>query len=320
MKKKAAILTNYQKEYFKNEFYFPSEKKLKRVFNDHDIQLHYVSPHYYDMQKGRFTQHVVLTRDGPEVCEEIYQPDILWVRCGQWLVHMDHMFAYAPFQTVPSMRLKHIESNKYESYQFLSDFQPKTCLLSQRYCYPWLQKEFGKKLVIKPVGWSGGRGIEFHTQDELRSPEIYQKYAQMTQYYIVQNFHNFTKWYPWLVKGNHDVRIVFRGKKPFMNYIRQPKKWSLKSNIADGGTQFSIPMKDIPKELLDISKKIMKALSIQENDIFTCDFAWCHNDKKPYLLEINSAPGIWFPEKDKKYRNKFYKDIVKHFGGLISHM
>jgi DNA-binding XRE family transcriptional regulator len=33
-------------------------------------------------------------------------------------------------------------------------------------------------------------------------------------------------------------------------------------------------MKEIPKELLKMSKDICKALSIQENDIFTCDFAW----------------------------------------------
>jgi D-alanine-D-alanine ligase-like ATP-grasp enzyme len=67
---------------------------------------------------------------------------------------------------------------------------------------------------------------------------------------------------------------------------------------------------------LKMSKDICKALSIQENDIFTCDFAWWSKHKKPYLIEINSAPGIWFPEKDKKYRTKFYKDIAKHFQKL----
>ena len=318
MKKNAAILTSYQREYFKNDFYFPSEKELKRIFNDQEIELHYVSPHYYDQKKWFFTEHVVITDNGPEIIKKKYQPDILWVRSGDGLVHMDHMFAFAPFTTVPSMRLKHIESSKYEAYQFLSEFQPKTALLSQFYCYSWLQKEFGKKLVVKPVGWSGGRGIEFYSQKELKSNKVYQKYASMTTYHIVQEFHDFWKGYPWLVKGNHDVRLVFRGRKLFMNYIRQPKKWSLKSNIAWGGTQFSIPLKDVPKELVEMSRKIMKRLSIQENDVFTCDFAWCAKHKKPFLIEINSAPWIWFPEADKKYRTKFYKDIAKHFDKLIS--
>jgi hypothetical protein len=51
MKIQAAILTSYQKEYRKNEFYFPSEKELKRIFNSEEIELHYVSPHYYDQKK-----------------------------------------------------------------------------------------------------------------------------------------------------------------------------------------------------------------------------------------------------------------------------
>ena len=60
MKKKAAILTSYQKRYKKHDFYFPSEKELKRIFNEQDMELHYVSPHYYDMKNGYFTEHVVL--------------------------------------------------------------------------------------------------------------------------------------------------------------------------------------------------------------------------------------------------------------------
>ena len=318
MKKNAAILTSYQREYKKNEFYFPSEKELRRIFNEQEIELHYVSPHYYDEKKGYFIQHVHLTDEWPVIIDEIYQPDILRVRSAQWIVHMDEMFAFAPFDTVPSMRLKHIESNKYEAYQFLKEFQPKTALLSQFYCYEWLQKEFTKRVVVKPVWWSGGRGVEFYKQKEIKSNGIYQKYAWMTNFHIVQDFHDFGKWYPGIVKWNHDVRLVFKWDKPFMNYIRQPKKWSLKSNIAWWWSQFSIPMKDIPKELLQMSKKICRALSVQENDIFTCDFARCAKDKKPYLIEINSAPWIWFPEKDKKYRTKFYTDIANHFLKICS--
>ncbi len=315
--KKAAILTSYQREYPKYDFYFESEKKLIQEFNDQGVELHYVSPHYYNEQKGEFSEHVLVWEDDMEIINEPYQPDILRVRTSQWLQHMDHMFAYAPFKTVPSMRLKHIESNKYEVYQFLAEFQPKTTLLTTFYCYKRMQQEFGKKVVVKPVGGTWWYGINFYTQKELKSPEVYSSYKWTETFHIVQEFKNFTWWYPWLVEGNHDVRIVFKGRKPFMNYIRQPKKWSLKSNIAWWGSQFSIPMKDLPKELLVMSKQIQKKIWIKEEDIYTCDFAWCSTDKKPYLIEINSAPGIRFPEKDKKYRSKFYKDIAKYFVKLI---
>lgn len=76
-------------------------------------------------------------------------------------------------------------------------------------------------------------------------------------------------------------------------------------------------MKDLPKELLTMSKQIQKKIGIQEEDIYTCDFARCSDDQRPYLIEINSAPGIWFPEEDKKYRKKFYKDLATYFEKLM---
>ena len=314
--KKAAILTSYQRDYKKHNFYFESEKELKRIFGEQEMELCYVSPYYYDEKHWTFSEHVIITDKDMKIIKEPYTPDILRVRTSQWLTHLDHMFAYAPFKTVPSMRLKHIESNKFDVYQFLPDFQPKTTLLTSFYYYPWLQKQFTKNVVVKPIWGTWGYGIEFYTQDELKSPEIFRKYTGTESLHIVQNFQKFTWWYPGIVKWNHDVRIVYRWTKPFMNYIRQPKKWSLKSYIAWGGTQFSIPMKDLPKELLTMSKKIQKKIGIQEEDIYTCDFARCSKDKRPYLIEINSAPGIWFPDEDKKYRKKFYKDLAVYFGKL----
>jgi len=58
--KNVAILTAYLKDYVKYEFYFPSEQLLKKIFNDNDLEIHYVSPHYYDAEKKEFTQHVVI--------------------------------------------------------------------------------------------------------------------------------------------------------------------------------------------------------------------------------------------------------------------
>lgn len=58
--KKAAILTSYQREYPKYDFYFESEKKLIQEFNDQGVELHYVSPHYYNEQKGEFSEHVLV--------------------------------------------------------------------------------------------------------------------------------------------------------------------------------------------------------------------------------------------------------------------
>lgn len=58
--KNIAILTSYMKEYVKYDFYFESEQLLRKMFNDSDLEIHYVSPHYYDVEKKHFTQHVMI--------------------------------------------------------------------------------------------------------------------------------------------------------------------------------------------------------------------------------------------------------------------
>jgi D-alanine-D-alanine ligase-like ATP-grasp enzyme len=99
--------------------------------------------------------------------------------------------------------------------------------------------------------------------------------------------------------------------------IREPKKGSLKSNIADGGSQFSIPVDEIPEKVRNMSNEIHEELKVHDTDIYSLDFAYCGDDKKWYLIEINSAPGIWFPDKDKHYQFQFFNDLADHFQFLV---
>lgn len=317
--KKVAILTSYQHEYLKSDFYFASEQKLKETFNNSGIEIHYVSPYYYNEQEGLFSEHVVIGKEDMEIVQEPYKPDLLWVRTSQALFHLDEMFQYAWFRTVPSMRFKHIETDKFQVYKFLEDVQPKTTLLTTFYFYPWLQEQFAEKLVVKPTSWTGWYGVEFYSKEELCSSEVFAKYAGTEWLHIVQEYKNFSDGYPGLVDWNHDVRLVYAGTTPIMNYIRMPKAGSLKSNIATGWRQFSVPMERIPHELLELSKKIHAKLSISKYDLYSLDYAYCAEEKKRYLIEINSAPGIWFPEEDSVYRDDFYKKVADYFHFLMAY-
>ncbi len=315
--KKAAILTSYQHEYVKSSFYFPSEQHLKKIFADHDIELHYVSPYYFNQSLWEFSEHVIIWSDEMEIIQEPYKPDILWVRTWQTLYHLDEMLRDASFCTVPSMRLKHIESDKYQVYKYLQEFQPKTTLLTTYYFYPWLQEQFAENIVVKPVSWTWWYGVEFFTKDELCSNEVFTKYSWAESMHIVQDYKNFSDWCPWLVEWNHDVRLVFAWDKAMINYIRVPKSWSLKSNIASGGRQFSVPQKKIPQELYDMSKAIQQKLWVNQNDLYSLDYAYCLDEKRRYLIEINSAPWIWFPDEDLEYRDEFYNNVATHFSSLV---
>gem|GEM_PF-6731325 len=63
----------------------------------------------------------------------------------------------------------------------------------------------------------------------------------------------------------------------------------------------------MPKELVEMSRKIMKRLSIQENDVFTCDFAWCAKHKKPFLIKLNKTFSILL-----FFRGSLRKSLIKY--------
>ena len=149
--KKLAILTNYIKEYKKYDFYFESEKLLRDVLWEHNIDLVYVNHYSYDKENQEFTEYVRVGDDDMEMYNESYTPDILWIKTSWTLEYLTDLFRDAPFITTPSLRLKKIEESKYQMYRYLKDFQPLTCLLTSYYFYPWLQNEFEGKLVVKPV-------------------------------------------------------------------------------------------------------------------------------------------------------------------------
>ncbi|USN55052.1 MAG: hypothetical protein H6765_00045 [Candidatus Peribacteria bacterium] len=217
-------MTNYQREYVKYDFYFPSEQLMKKVFADNGIELHYVSPHYYNPKKKSFSEHVEIGKKDMEIVKKEYTPDILWIRTSHALYHMEEMFADADFVVTPSMRLKKIESDKYQVYRFLEKYQPKTSLLTAFYFYPWLQNEFANRLVVKPLSGSGGYGIQFYDKKDLLSMEAFQDYAGTEALHLVQEYKNFSEGAPGLVEGNHDLRVCFLGEKPTFSIIREPKK------------------------------------------------------------------------------------------------
>ena len=92
----------------------------------------------------------------------------------------------------------------------------------------------------------------------------------------------------------------------------------MKSNIANGGTQFSIPVSKIPIEVMEMCMLAQDMLGIQEPDLYSLDFAYCSRDDRRYLIEMNSSPGIRFPKADKQYQLEFFQEVADYFLYLIT--
>ncbi|MDD5769880.1 MAG: ATP-grasp domain-containing protein, partial [Candidatus Gracilibacteria bacterium] len=265
-----------------------------------------------DKEKQCFTQYIDLDKNGNVIyINEDIKPDIIWFRYSSGIVFNSELFSN--FTQVPSLKIISIAKNKYDMYLFLKDFTPKSYLLEDFFKKDVFES-FQEKLVLKPIDGNSGKGIEFLSKNELLEKK--ESLIGLEKLFIVQEFKDFSKGYDEKISGIHDVRLVFVGGKFSFSVVRNPASGSLKSNIGSGGSQFSLSKEEIPSELFETAKKALERLGVGSKDIISVDFAYCQDESKWYILEINFSPGIYFPEKDLKFQNKYFNDLANFFNSI----
>lgn len=283
---------------------------MQKYFQKHDIELVRVSINHFNNKKQYFKEYNMYdTQWKNKRIKEKYIPDI--IRSRRWMAAYHKYETLHNFLIVPSKKITILGNDKYETYKFLSKYQPFTTLLSSFFNKKSIQKSFKGKIVIKPIRANSGKWISLTTVPELLKKT--KKYHWLEKLFIVQEFKDFTWWYPWICSSNHDVRLMFAGKKIIENTLRIPKKWDFRSNLWLWWTQVLLHNKQIPKDLLLLSKKIYKDLKIHDNNIFSIDFAYCKKEKKRYLIEINASPGTWYYQTDNKKLAIICRGLVNFF-------
>lgn len=162
-----------------------------------------------------------------------------------------------------------------------------------------------KMIVMKPVSESGGNGVCIMQKDAVKD-------ADFSSEKIVQEFIDSSKGIPSLTESTHDLRLVFVGKKLMYAYIREPKNGCFLANLAQGGKLTIIPLQKLPKTLNPILKCVHKELDSFTDRIFAIDFMFDEN-QRPWIVELNSMPGLYFTEDEKPFMLKMYKELIRVF-------
>lgn len=283
---------------------------MQYFFHTHDIDLVRISMDKFDIKQQCFMEYNILSETWKKITiKGKYIPNIIRNRKS---IAIRHKYETCKnFLIIPSEKVAVIGNDKFENYKFTEKYQPYTVLLSSFLCSTTIQKTFKNKIVIKPIRANGGKWIVLTTVPELLKKR--KKYHGLEELYIVQQFKDFSKWYPWICTGNHDVRFMFAGNKIIEITLRIPKKWDFRSNLWSGGTQKNLQKSQIPHKLVSLSKKIYADLHLDGKDIFSMDFAYCKKDTQRYLLEINASPGTWFYQTDKKILTTICRWLVNFF-------
>lgn len=162
------------------------------------------------------------------------------------------------------------------------------------------------KIVIKPLLESGGKDVRITDKKEaLEKIRIHQPC-------LAQEFIDSSGGVPGFSKGTHDLRLVFINSNLIYAYIREPAKGKLLANLAQGGSLTIVPAKKIPRSVFPIVKCADRIFETFNPRIFSIDLM-LDRKGRPWVVELNSMPGLYFTPEEKPSMIKMYKELLEIF-------
>ncbi|MDQ1283840.1 MAG: ATP-grasp protein [Patescibacteria group bacterium] len=162
------------------------------------------------------------------------------------------------------------------------------------------------KLVAKPLSESGGNGIF------IIEKKKYGELPKINSPYIVQDFIDSSRGVPGVSQKMHDLRLVFINNKLMYSYIREPQEGSFLANLAQGGSLKIVPENKLPRTIFPVIKHANKIFAAFEPRIYSIDFMF-DEKKQPWVVELNSMPGLFFTPEEKPCMIEMYRELLKVF-------
>ncbi|HRZ94946.1 MAG TPA: ATP-grasp domain-containing protein [Candidatus Moranbacteria bacterium] len=202
-----------------------------------------------------------------------------------------------------SLNLSKLLSDKWLTYKAFSDFSPKAVLVTSKSDLGKIKQLSSQKIILKPLGGSGGKGIKIFEKSAMK-PVLYP--------FLAQELIEVKKGIKGFASGAHDLRIMIRNEKIFYSFLRIPQKNKLLSNLSQGGTVRVVPIDKLPKLVFPFIKKIQSKLKKYKIKLYSIDII-IDDNKKPWIIEMNSRPGITLEKEELPYREYFYNNLIIFF-------
>lgn len=201
-----------------------------------------------------------------------------------------------------------IIDNKLSQYLILEPFMAQSFFaINKKELVQSLRKVKTDKVVIKPIYGSGGAGIIIGDKADVLRKKI-------TFPVLIQTFIKCSKGIPGIkgVDGVADLRMVYMNHRLVYALSRIAKKGSLFTNFHQGATAVLIEKKRIPIKIIKIAKEIVKKLSMFNHCNYSLDFIY-GDDGRPYLIEMNSTPGMDLLHElgDKRLKEKHFHSLIE---------
>lgn len=203
-------------------------------------------------------------------------------------------------------------SSKFDTWQYLSEFSPKTIFLNT-------EEDFFRALgqietdtaVFKPNNGTHGVGVRIfqknnpHLNDEMK--------MDIKKGALLQEFIDTKSGIKNICDSHHDLRLVTINEKVVLSHVRIPEPGSLIANHQQGATILEVAPEAIPKEIVSFYAKVhAKIASRFPQPMYSMDIGL--GASGPRLFELNGHTA--FPWTHFKSRDFFIENLVAHLENL----
>ena len=157
--------------------------------------------------------------------------------------------------------------------------------------------EYECQYVMKDRFGAGGNNVyKVSEMDAVMVDQILEDHPSST--FILQPMVAFDEGYEYQGSmARADIRLIFWGSKIVQSYIRIAPPSDFRCNNHAGGLLFYTKLSDIPRQVLQMAKKI-EHLLVNNDSMYSLDFLMS-NGGHAYFLEGNTGPGLnWDSESE----------------------
>jgi glutathione synthase/RimK-type ligase-like ATP-grasp enzyme len=261
--------------------------------------------HLWFNEKNNAFDHAWTFEDGEWTLLSDVVPDVIWDKMSPQKRAFDFkqgLSAIFPILNIPAFT--RIANDKYEVARMLPEFiKHSEQVETEKDLQKVIEGIPGDKVVLKPTIGSGGKGVEILSKEEAKNISVEEPM-------IVQEFIDSSKGIPGIVKGVHDLRLVFVNDELIYSYVRQPAEGSYLANLAQGGSMFIVEPHNLPDTLQPAIRAVQEQFREFPRKIYTIDFMFDEH-QRPWIIELNTMPGIYFSSDQSREMNRFYEAIIQ---------
>ena len=294
---------------FANKDYQYSYEYFYTLCKKQGIQMYRASYQWYDYQKHLFKYAWIYEGEGAN-WKKVYniKPDLVYDKTkasSEVYLKKELIEEYYPF--INDLNFTKLIDDKFITGLLFAPWSKKSWLVKNNAEVQLALKNIhSKKFVLKPLSESGGKGIYILDKNKVATlPKIHTPY-------LLQEFIDSSKGVPSVSQNMHDLRLVCVNDKIIYSYIREPKKGSFLANLAQGGSLIIVPRKKLPRSLAPIIKHAHELFATFSPRIYSIDFMF-DEKKKPWVVELNSMPGLYFTPEEKPYMIEMYNALLQVF-------